>query len=73
MPMGMENEESTFDVLKGEECVRYLHKVGLLQTIDHPVLGVSPDGIVIMNGLLPFDGEIGCVEIKTRVKPTTIF
>ena len=59
--LGTENEEPTFDALKGEECVRHLYEVGLLQSIDHPVLGVSPDGIVIINGPLLFNGEIGCV------------
>ena len=57
-----ENEEPTFDALKGEEYVRNLYKVSLLQSIDHPVLGnISPDCIVIINGHLPFNGEIGCV------------
>ena len=72
MAMGTENEEPTFEALKREDCVSHLYEVGLLQSIAHPVLGVSPDGIVIMRGPLPYDGEIGCVEIKTRVKATTI-
>ena len=72
MTMGTENEEPTFDALKEEPCVRYLYEVGLLQCITNPVLGVSPDGMVMMNGNAQYDGQIGCLEIKTRVKATTI-
>ena len=72
MTMGTENEEPTFDALKEEPCVRYLYEVGLLQCITNPVLGVSPDGMVMMNGDAPYNGQIGCVEIKTRVKATRI-
>ena len=72
MTMGVENEQPTFEALRNEPFVSSLYEVGLLQSIDHPVLGVSPDGIVILQGQLLYDGEIGCLEIKTRVKPSTI-
>ena len=72
LTMGTKNEKPTFDALKEEPFVRYLYEMGLLQCIANPVLSVSPDGIVMMNGELPYDGEIGYVEIKTRAKPTTI-
>ena len=73
MTMGTENEEPTFEALRHEPCVTHLFEVGLLQSIDHPVLGVSPDGIAVFTGGgFLYDGEIGCVEIKTRVKPATI-
>ena len=70
--MGTENEAHPFESLKEEPCVRHLYEVGLLQSITHLVLGVSHNGIVMMNGELLYKGEIECVEIKTRVKPTTI-
>ena len=53
--MDTENEGPTIDALKGEECVRNFQVVGLLQQIDYPVLGVSPEGIVIINNPLPFE------------------
>ena len=38
-----ENEQPTFEALRNEQYVRHFHEFGLLQSVIHPVLGVSPD------------------------------
>ena len=72
MTMGTTNQQPTFEKLRNESYVRHLYEVGLLQSVIHPVLGMSPDGIVILEGETSFDKQIGCLDIKTRMKVAAI-
>ena len=67
-----ENEQPTFEALRNEQYVRHFHEFGLLQLVIHPVLGVSPDCMLILEGNTPFDGQVGYVVINTRVKAATV-
>ena len=77
MAQGTKNEEPTIQNFAAKDYVVAFFKVGLLQMKDHPAIGVSPDGIAWV--LVPGDEydeqekQLACVEIKTRVKPKTIF
>ena len=72
MTTGTENEEPTIQKLRKEKFMRCLFDVGLLQSNEHWSLGVSPDGLCILNSDDSLNDSVACVEIKTRVKPLTI-
>ena len=77
MGQGTKNEEPTVQKFSSMDYVDEFYEVGLLQMKEHPTIGVSPDGIawVVIPGDEFEDEEmqLACVEIKTRVKPRTIF
>ena len=42
------NEEPTFEKLKRKDCIVQLHEVGLLREKIEPSIGVSLDGVVVL-------------------------
>ena len=72
MTTGTENEDPTIQKLRRETMIMCLFDVGLLQSNEHLSLGVSPDGLCILNLDDNLNDSIVCIEIKTRVKPLTI-
>ena len=72
MKVGSENEEPTLTKLRTEHFIDCIYEVGLLQSYVNWSLGVSPDGVCILSTDDNLNGQAACIEIKTRVKPTTI-
>lgn len=65
MAEGTANEKATTDALVEEPFVLALFEVGLLQMVEYPYLGVSPDGIILLQR---GNARVyATVEIKTRV------
>ena len=77
MAQGTKIEEPTIQKFSSMEYVVECYEVGRLQMKNYPTIGVSPDGVawVVIPGDEFEDEEmqLACVEIKTRVKPRTIF
>ena len=77
MAQGTKNEEPTIQNFASKDYVVDFFEDSLLQMRDHPTIGVSPYGIAWV--LVPEDEfeeqekQLACVEIKTRIKPKTIF
>ena len=71
MKDGTNNEDPTFDKLKRETFVLDLFEVGLLRDKNEPSIGVSPDGVALIEDDKQ-DRIYACVEIKTRVAESTI-
>ena len=77
MAYGLFDMEPTIQKFTSMDYVVEFYEVGLLQMRDHPTISVSLDGIAWV--LIPGDEfenkemVLVCVEIKTRVKPRTIF
>ena len=70
MKLGTDNEEATATKFAQEDFVKSFFDVGLLQCKAAPHIGVSPDGVA----LLQFGEEEAfhaCVEIKTRTNEDT--
>ena len=51
--------------------MKHIYEVGLLQHNSNLLLGVYPNGIIIINGG-DYNGQIGCVEIKIGCARSTI-
>ncbi len=66
MARGTSNEVPVALKFLQEDFVVDFFEVGLLQSKQHPFLGVSPDGVALTNNA-SVSNKVACVEIKTRV------
>ena len=71
MARGTSNEVPVALKFIQEDFVLDFFEVGLLQSKQHPFLGVSPDGVALINNASNIN-KVACVEIKTRVGDDSI-
>ncbi|KAG7372558.1 hypothetical protein IV203_018701 [Nitzschia inconspicua] len=73
MALGSRNENPTMRNLSATlSCVKALFEVGLLRWRRNPCIGVSPDGVCILEVVGRDEPVLCCLEIKTRTAASTI-